>query len=161
MPSATSRPNHRDRQQNCCVSSRTQLWFTNSDTDCEASLWELVPLWATFQNKTHPREVQVTDKAKCQLWKCELVVWFSGFSRHLYFKGCFSFPQHAVKVCTEILEVHTFSIPRVPESSSGESYRNWQASNFMGGTCLVYSKLQEDVHQSKLWNKGRDLYQAT
>lgn len=45
----------------------------------------------------------------------------------------FLFPQHAVKVCTDILEVHTFFILRVPESSSGESYSNWLASNSMGG----------------------------
>jgi hypothetical protein len=103
----------------------------------------VAPLWAICHNKTHPREVHVTDKAERQLWKCEIVVlgfWlnyfvgFLGFSRQLLFKGCILFPQHAVKFCTEILVVHNFSILREPESSSGESYRNWHAPNSMGGT---------------------------
>jgi hypothetical protein len=52
----------------------------------------VAPLWAICHNKTHPKEVQLTDKAERQLWKCEIVVlvfWLSYFFGFLAFQDSF------------------------------------------------------------------------
>jgi hypothetical protein len=67
------------------------------------------------------------------------------------FLQLFSFfsPQHAVQVCSDILDVHTFSILQVPESSSGESYIHCQASNSV-------TEIHEDGSPIKIveWGTG-------
>jgi len=129
--------------------------------DCEASLWELVPSWAKHQGGggTHPREVQVTDTAECQLWDM-CTSHFSSFGLVIFMVFFFFFTT----VWSRGLERHSggthFSILRIPESSSGESYSNWQASTSERGMCWFYRKLQQDVVQSELWNVGQGLYQA-
>jgi len=93
------------------------------DTDCEASLWELVPLRTIHQKKNTPQ----WSSGYWYSWVSIVDIWTSHFSffglvicmvfwlfmivflQMIFFSFFFFFfpPQHAVEVCSDILEVHT------------------------------------------------------